>query len=363
MKTITTLRVLYCGKGDTLLIETSPGKDAPSEWALIDCHLTKVSGARQRIRDIITREQITKLKFVCLSHPDRDHYFGMYELLREHFYDSDKDQLSIDEFWDAGVDFRLLSSIAERLGTKAIKQELDELYNFIMPLSLSDKIDHYPMPQGRLSKIDFGQFDFFSLSPRTNRVDRFNQQTLDDILGAPYEDLYYQEEESNNLSVVLVLMHKTLPLNIILGGDATAKAWEEALNLWPKFVEKLKRASPNFAAVKVSHHGAAGSLYPKLYEGYCKERQSIAILTVGPNDQNHPHKKVLDMLSARNIRTYATCWPIDKSTSAKRCMPLPGSRSSEMINRSPRLTGYGWADIKVFIQSNGRLTCSSHYLI
>ncbi len=355
MTAIATLRFFYCGKGDTILIEASPGEDAPSEWALVDCHLTKVSGAYQRIRDIITQENIAKLKFVCLTHPDRDHYFGMQDLLQERFYDKDKDQLSIDEFWDSGVDFRLLSAVAKRLGKKAIKEELDKLYCFIMPFSLSDKIDHWPMDQGRLSKISLGDFDFLSLSPRTNRVNRFNQQSLEDILETPDDNLHYQEEESNNLSVLLVLMHKTLPLNVILGGDATAEAWQEALNLWPGFAEQLKRKDYRFAAVKVSHHGAAGSLYPDLYENYCIERKTIAILTVGPGDHNHPHKDVLDVLSNNNIRAYATCQPTDELQPVSSGMPLPGSKSHKPTTRHPQFSGYDCADIEITVDSTGQL--------
>ena len=93
-------------------------------------------------------------------------------------------------------------------------------------------------------------------------------------------DIHAKREQTNALSVVLVLMHKTQPINIVLGGDATAKTWAEALEVWPKLLQKLNRTRRQFAAVKVSHHGAESSLCPDLYNDYCWGRRTIAILTV-----------------------------------------------------------------------------------
>lgn len=355
MMAIATLRFYYCGRGDTILLEASGGGEYATEWALVDCHLTKVSGAYYRVRDIIEEKRIPKLKFVCLTHPDRDHYWGMRELLEECFYDRAKDQLRVDEFWDADLHPERLAAIARRLGTKCIQREIEELYRFVMPFSLADKIDHWVMDQGMQSKIDLGCFYFLSLSPRRNRVDRFNQRAMDDILGATYTDARYEREKSNDLSVVLVLMHKTLPVSIILGGDATAETWEEALDLWPRLAQRCGRQESSFAGVKVSHHGAQGSLYSKLYEDYCEEGETIAILTVGPNDRNHPHQEVLDVLAKRKIRTYATCWPTGGTKAVRPHIPLPGNRLAQVVGKGARLTGYDWADIEVFIQHDGKL--------
>ena len=79
---IATLRFFFCGQGDTILIEAVPGR-----WGLVDCYLTKTSGARSRIRTLIEEKEISRLEFVCLTHPHPDHYYKMRELLEDKFYD------------------------------------------------------------------------------------------------------------------------------------------------------------------------------------------------------------------------------------------------------------------------------------
>lgn len=346
------LSFFYSGKGDTILLRASCGKARPDDWALIDCCLTEDSGADVRIRNVIADEKITKLKFVCLTHPHRDHYLGMRRLLKGHFYDKATGCLKVDEFWDSGVNFEVLAAIAESTGTSEVKKEIDELYkDFLVRLILANKLVQCPMYTGTLSTITFGDFHLLSLSPRFNRVKRFNLRGVSKALGISRGPVKYRYEEINDLSVILVLMHKTLPVNIVLGADATADAWVEALDAWAKVLKKLDRGKSRFAAVKVSHHGAAASLHPSLYEDYCWAKKTVAILTVGPGDSNHPHQDVLDLLHSRNIRTYATCWPTATPVPAKPHMPLPGFGASKV----GQLRGHDWADIDVIVEQTGRL--------
>ena len=65
-RTVATLRFFYCGRGDTILVEASPG-----HWGLIDCNLTKSSGAHQQVRDFV-KKNVPKLDFVCLTHTTVD---------------------------------------------------------------------------------------------------------------------------------------------------------------------------------------------------------------------------------------------------------------------------------------------------
>jgi hypothetical protein len=363
MKHNVVLRFFYCAKGDTILLQALPTDGGPDEWALVDCHLTKVSGAHWRVRDLVEKEKIRRLKFVCLTHPDRDHYFGMCRLLQEYFYDRKKDRLHVDEFWDSGAEFSIFSAIAERMGHKAIKTELDDLYaGFLAKLIYAGKLEHQPMHRGTLATTDFGDFNLLSLSPRASRVDHFNQQGVDAILGASFPNVKSAREQSNALSVVLVLMHKTLPVNIVLGGDATTETWEEALEVWPKLLAILKRTERRFAAIKVSHHGAKTSLYPDLYQDCCWKRRTIAILTVGPNDKNHPHKAVLDLLKSRAIRTYFTCWRVSKASPLRSTLPLPGYRIAARADRAHKVEGYHLADIELRITPSGRLSVKAEYV-
>ena len=364
MRLVAKLKFLYCGRGDTILVESRTSEGHSSHWGLVDCYLTKkASGAYWRLRDVITGYDIRELKFVCLTHPDRDHYFGMRDLLEERFYDEGHRRLRIDEFWDSGIDFRLLGAIAHRLGMNDIKQEIDALYRFFLPVCLGDGVEHRAMNQGCLSTIEFGDFFFLCLSPRKNRVDRFNHQTLRSILGGNYNEVLRRKEMSNDLSVVLAFVHKTLPLNVILTGDASARIWQQALPVWVRLAGLLMRKNLRFSAVKVSHHGAGSNkikyLYPTLYSDYCIPETTVAILSVGPCDQKHPDPTVLRVLEQNGIRAYATCWPAESFEPVREEFPLPGSPLTTRDNGLPSLpNGHDWADIEITMQDNGSLVVS-----
>jgi hypothetical protein len=222
MKKILHVKYYYCGRGDTILIQ-SLNDDKGSGWGLIDCFLTKSSGAYYRIRKDIQDKDIKSLKFVCLTHPHRDHYHGMRELLTERFYNHAEKQMCVEEFWDSGVNFAILAAIDHRLGNEVKRQGLVDLYRFMLRHTLNNTkaTTHRIQHQGSLSAVDFGDFYFLCLSPTADRVDRFTLQDVDDILMASYDDVLYQREQCNDLSLIVAIMHKELPISIILGGDAT----------------------------------------------------------------------------------------------------------------------------------------------
>ncbi len=329
----------------------SAGLDGPSDWALVDCRLTKSSGAYYRIRDVIRKKAVADLKFVCLTHPDLDHFFGMKELLEERFI-GPGGQLNVSQFWDSGAYFGALSALAERRGAKLIRRQLDDLYSYLKPFILGDAVAHWAVGSHSQPDVDFGEFKLIALSPTRNQIDRFHEREVEAILTATPEEIRYRTEESNDLSVVLVLMHKRLPLNIILGADATARVWTDALDTWGRAVKKHCWPEPRFVGVKVSHHGAKGSVAPALYENHCKARSTIAVLSVGPNDPDHPHPDVLNLLRQRKIRTFATCWPTGISP-PKPTLPLPGYRVPTSGPATPQMSAHDWADVEITIRSDG----------
>ena len=48
---------------------------------MLDCNLTRKSGVHQRLKRHLEELEVRQLEFVCLTHPDQDHYFGMASFL------------------------------------------------------------------------------------------------------------------------------------------------------------------------------------------------------------------------------------------------------------------------------------------
>jgi len=343
------LTLFYCGHGDTLLIGSA------GHWGLIDCHLTKTSGAYQQVRQRITDWGIKRLDFVCLTHPDRDHYYGMKELLEERFFDKDSEKPAFVEFWDGGIPYPLLMAIEEKLtqGKCIVTQGLKGLYEgLIDPLMDNDRIVGRALQGGFTPPIDFGDFLLTALAPQWNQVQRFSAQSAEKISGALRKECEALRETSNDLSIVLVLRHKHLPVQVILGGDATTRAWPGAIHCWNRILEtEGKNRDARFAGVKVSHHGAKTSHHGPLYEGYCQGGDTVAFVSVGPDDENHPHPDVLQHIESLGIRVYATCWP--RGAEPRAAMPESlfffGEPEPTEHVRPHHVEGFGWSDLTVHI--------------
>ena len=361
------LRFFYCGRGDTILVE------AGKCYGLIDCNLTPSSRADRRIRDYVKERGIGDLDFVCLTHPDQDHYFGMKELLEDRFWDRKSKVPRFSQFWDSGVDFRGLQAIADRRrweNQKVTADRFRDLNHFICPLIARDAIEHIALGEGTPASEQFGDFSFIALGPTRNRVDQFMGQKWREFLQSTDEQLQGPCEESNNLSTVLVMMHRERPLNIIFGGDATTEVWTEALAVWKKLHQRkrFKSRKPFFSGVKVSHHGARGSLHPDLYRDHCQREETFAILSVGHSDPNHPHEDVKEMLKAHGIRAYTTCWKTGAEdtvdSDSHGWLPLPGEpvgaagAAGSHSDAYPNLPGYACADVEITVYSDGRIEAS-----
>jgi len=358
-RVVARLRFFYSGKGDTILIEDPLSQ--PSKWGLIDCCLTERSGANKRIRDFIDQRGITKLEFVCLTHPDKDHYTGMRDLLAERFRDDPSGRPGFGQFWDSGVDFELLAAVAKRVGPKKRSRAIDELYRQLEPLLLRKAVRHYALQPDSRPPVDFGGFVFRGLSPQRNWVDCFQARHARQILQASGDDIRQIREESNNLSAVLVMTHKEHPVSIVLGGDASKQLWEEALQTWNRVLGDMIIKDPRFGAVKVSHHGSTNGLHHGLYRKYCKGPRTKTILTVGPNDPKHPDPIVLSFLNGLGMRVYATCWPTDPHeeavASTQSLFPFVGEElAPPATGRWPQIPGHDWADIELEVWSDGRIT-------
>jgi len=337
---LASLEFLYCGHGDTILV----GSDAC--WGLVDCHLTKSSGAHARIRDWIEERGIRRLDFVCLTHPDRDHCFGMRKLLEECFCDNDGVRFS--EFWDAGIPSPLMLTLDMKLhrGRPTITRGIRGLYEeLLVPLARQDRFAWRSCQQG--FEAYFGQFRLRAIGPKRNAVERWKDRLLDGR--EPWGRAH--REESNDLSVVLVLSHRQLPVHFLLGGDATTRAWMAALEYWR--TESWEEADTRFSGVKISHHGALSGHYPPLYELLCRREKTVGVLSVGPDYELRPDAQVMRDLTRFEIPVFATCWP-QSSERGLDGLPLPGEPLDD--HPFPREgSGFGWNDVRVTICCDGQV--------
>jgi beta-lactamase superfamily II metal-dependent hydrolase len=343
----TFLRFFYCGRGDTLLVCAGIG-----QWGLIDCHLTETSYARQRLDEVLDEHKVEQLEFVCLTHPHRDHFHGMGTLLKERFgaEDNKQDGCKFKEYWDTGI-LGVVWALMLRARDKELAAELEDLHSLLIPLIHADKITYRLLCGDPGSCISLGSFEIRCLAPRLNRLERYRHHSLLPIGDTTSKEFNVLKEQVNSLSAVLAFIHKPTNANILLAGDATVETWKEALEVW----DEMKHWTDRFRAIKVSHHGARANLHPPVYQDWCEQNGTVAILSVGPDDPEHPHKEVLELLQRCNIKPYLTCRRSShEQTLLRSDLLLGGVRVSEGGQKLfPNKAGYCFADLELRIQADG----------
>ena len=348
------LTFFSCGRGDTILVCSGC-----ETWGLIDCNLTVSSNTRRRLEEAITANRVKELQFVCLTHPHKDHFHGMPKLLEECFGARafHEGGGKFKEFWDTGV-LGTVWPLMLRGRETGLAAEVEDLIKLVMPLVHDDQIDYRILNGDRAARVGFGEFYIHCLAPRMNRIERFRHHTVDEIRKSSEKDFVVMKEEVNNLSAVLAFVHKKTHATILLSSDATIDTWEEALQVWHDLTNKKRR----FDAVEVSHHGAKPNLYSDLYADWCVPDTTVAILSVGPKDPNHPHEDVLRMLRKCRIEPYFTCRrESDVQTQIRSDLLIGDSQKSQSkSSRFPVEPDYVFADLEVIIQEDGPLKVVEH---
>ena len=96
------------GRRDAALLQYGDGDSA--RYALIDAgpdYYTRTNGSKvdtsERVHKYLTDHKVTKLEFVLLTHPHRDHIAGMINILED-------ENIKIDKIYGNNFDLRYSSS-------------------------------------------------------------------------------------------------------------------------------------------------------------------------------------------------------------------------------------------------------------
>jgi beta-lactamase superfamily II metal-dependent hydrolase len=210
---------LNVGDGDAVVVRFPPAH-GEKVGAVVDCYKgDKTIAAIQALG-------ITRLKFVCATHPHYDHTAGMSKLIKWCLQNG----IEICEFWDSG--FRHVSKTH---------------YNLIRLLEQNPKIEVVHPTSGFQTIIN--KVRVLVLSPSMylkNRYDTFgtniNNASVVLKLEYPARDIakyYLKEEEASDsdLEEVESIKQNT----VILGADAQFDAWAQITQEFPELVHTDNR--------------------------------------------------------------------------------------------------------------------------
>jgi len=329
----------YCGAGDTILAGVN------DEWALIDCNLTADSGVRKRLLNVLEKHNVTRLRFVCVTHYDSDHLRGLGDLLESRFS---------EELGD-GTDRRrwLVEQVIQPLQVKDIDRAMPKLHAIIDRLHKSKKklafskqalrfldiayrmlIDSDALPpQERVyfpvydsvphflgvppfifrQRALLGPFEVGFLAPEQPVADRFEVGKLSALYDAnPRAEVLLDTVTNNAISRVVVFRHTKTSQAVLFSGDAPSDCWTDILRRWEQFrpIGLRNGETPRwreFHVVKVSHHGSVHSHHQPLYSTWCVPDKTVAVISTRTGDPDHPHQTVMDDLLSSRMDVRLTC--------------------------------------------------------
>lgn len=237
------IAVLNVGDGDAIVVRFPPAHGA-NVGAVVDCY--KGDKTIAAVKDL----GITKLNFVCATHPHYDHNAGMSKFIKWCL----ENDVEICEFWDSG--FRHVSKTH---------------YNLIRLLEQNRKIKVFSPTSGFETIIN--KVRVLVLSPSMylkNRYDTFgtniNNASVVLKLEYPARDIakfYLEEDQASDADLAEV--ENVKQNTVILGADAQFDSWAQITQEFPELVHtdnrgqmidpKKKAFKPlRCQVLKVPHH-------------------------------------------------------------------------------------------------------------
>ena len=260
--------LMHCGQGDTLLLCLDKVK-----WILIDCNLPSKDAVNTFFLKL-DELGILRFEIVCLSHPDKDHYSGMREVL-ERFTTSPR---SVGTFCDSGFTVKL-----KEIKDRNISSELQGLYKAVLKLVKKGKIKYLAAinsEDGRPRQLWGDSLKI--VSPNGSEIQLANLASV--VEGRSFS--------TNDFSLVIILeLRDRNGFRGLLTADAGAYQLRKALNQYKKH---FKYSSLLFDFAKISHHGSWHSHLGSPVARCIKNKgNSVAAVSSSSRSANHPCREVL----------------------------------------------------------------------
>lgn len=230
--------------------------------------------AGKPVADFLKSKNVSKIDHVVFTHPHSDHYIGLMKVLQDfqvnNFYDTRVNNT------DAQGDDSLRKMAAAEPGCRTTYPEA------------GDQLD----------------WDKHVTVKVLNSCQDKVESKINTVL--------------NNCSIVIRLYYNGH--GILLMGDAETEVENAMMRVF--------KSGLNSTYLKVGHHGSRYSTSPKFLE---RVQPRVAVLSVGmDNNFGHPHKEVLDRLTAAKAQIFSTTFGTQSLT-----IPAPKRGVRMLLNGQP----------------------------
>lgn len=312
------ITVFYVGDGDCILVEFPDGS-----LGLVDSNVPAWSTSSPALDVIRTKGR--PLEFVCLTHPHRDHFAGMLELLStsgiqvNQFWHTLTDLTRTMEYFNTGRGYAdpAFDVLARRFAERQHK-ELVDVFRFVAGEVRQSRIEPRTLREYQVLP-SIGGVELWSLAPSGNAVERYTKR----VVGCLRSGRRISQSEANEISAVLLLRYGAV--SVVLGGDAPG-------NVWGRIVRSNAQYHPapvlSCRAVKVAHHGAKDCGYAGMWKTLSSVgNENFAVISAG--SPFHPDPMTLQALQAAGWKIYKTglggpTYPTSGPSQQRGIRPLAG---------------------------------------
>ena len=281
------IHTLNVGHGDSLIIELSINDQ--NHYIIVDCHNPN-KDLESRTLSFLKAKNVNHLKAVILSHPDIDHYSGMYQLINYYCNDA----RSIGDIIIPTLEYRYY----EPLTSKRKEFELNKLYSLINNLVKSSRVTLRTASYNTIILEQDG-IKIIALSPLGKHLEQYTTQ----VRRRKVQISKNESPSTVNANLIsMILLVNINSSNSLLCSDATKIMIEGSLNKWIG-ENKVERMKLKFNFIKVSHHGSKYNHSELLLTKYSSRDISNAAISCGAE---WPHEEVINSLKNNAINTYVT---------------------------------------------------------
>lgn len=248
--------ILGAGFGECILLQFSD-----KLWGMVDCCFSK--DGYEKFKSVLSKENIKKFQFICLTHFHLDHFQGMWQIIQD---------FDIAEFWYPGLSKETVKTYHAYLLAKSKKkspeagvkyQELEKLFQ-----NLKRVPTKRPVKGFNIMYTD-GDTKICTLGPSEESISKFSPTS-------PKENL-----------VSITLIVESAMNRIVLGGDTEQNEWSIIRNQHSEHIQCMP-------IIKISHHGSKNGMESSDWDLFLKcekKQQHLGVLTphygCGLPDLNH----------------------------------------------------------------------------
>ena len=285
------------GQGDSIIVEHHDGQC--HSFGVVDSNI--VSGETPKALTRLQELGAQQLSFVCLTHPHRDHFRGLSEIMQA--FEGKIDQFIIFPAGEyIGANARDLAKKYRELAKSQDDPDVTKsAWELVRIFALIDKskgfasVAEYAGPHNQVPVQGFNGVEVMCVLPFRKFKDTYLQKIRRN------DPTIFESEEENDLSLVLLFRYQGV--NVLLGGDATKKNWREHMNH-----QHTRGLNPiHSTAVKIPHHGSKHDCTADVLEvAFLTKEDEERYAFISANGVKHPHEDVLQALEDRNIKPYCT---------------------------------------------------------